>query len=230
MARKTQSSGQGGKIDSTAPQETAKAKPAKNARKPGPGRSTARTLRAAAAKLGFPVARIKAARDQGCPAFRDGGRIDLDELLVWLESHKPVEPETGETFNLELERAKDTRAARLLKEEKLKKNRGEVFSRDEVLAAWTSLVITFKNGLQDSGNEIAVESQMKLGLSPETANAIREIIGRHHRSWLKGITVGKGFCKPVCPQCKFEIKGDTVDSTWVDYKPPEEIKIDGAGI
>jgi hypothetical protein len=90
------------------------------------------TFKAAAGLTGLSLRAVQAAKNAGCPAFRQNGRCDCDTLLIWLGSNPHVLESAGETVNRDVELALKTRADRKLREHRLAVLRGEYVSADEV--------------------------------------------------------------------------------------------------
>jgi phage terminase Nu1 subunit (DNA packaging protein) len=47
------------------------------------------SMEQAASMCGLPISVLKWAKKNGCPAFRAGARVDIDELKAWLEVNDP---------------------------------------------------------------------------------------------------------------------------------------------
>jgi hypothetical protein len=52
------------------------------------------SLRAAAARIGVELHQVKTAKRDGCPAFRPGGRVHLDQLRSWFAAKAATSTET----------------------------------------------------------------------------------------------------------------------------------------
>jgi len=82
-------------------------------------------MTAASAITGLSFRAVQAAKNAGCPAIKQNGRVDCDALIAWLAEQPEVLEQAGETVNHDLELALKTRADRLLREHKLAVLRGE---------------------------------------------------------------------------------------------------------
>src|ERR1043166_4699121 len=51
---------------------------------------TAVSMKACAALTGLTFRAVQAAKDAGCPAIKQNGRVDCDALIKWLANHPPV--------------------------------------------------------------------------------------------------------------------------------------------
>ena len=87
------------------------------------------SLKAAAARTGETLATIKAAKAEGCPAFKPGNRIHIAELVAWLALHPEVRKKSAGT-NLDNK----------IKAERLRKFKMENDERDDLLVKkeWVS--------------------------------------------------------------------------------------------
>ena len=165
---------------------------------------TAKNHKAAAAITKLPPHEIKRAVDSGCGAFRKNGSVDCDALVKWL-TENPPQVETDSTLNIHVERAKDIRANRMLKEQKFQEKSKLLLPVDKVRHCWFRNVISAKMKLYSADNQAAVEIGMKLGLSPAQVDAAREILAKHRRPVVKELHQGE-FGKVQCPECKKEIQ------------------------
>lgn len=103
----------------------------KTPRKRKPKFGIALNEKAAAARTGFPPEFIKDAKENGCLAWHQSGRIDCDVLAAFAVTHPEMLERHGKV-DKRLEDALDKRAARKLKEEKLAKIRNENTPNDEI--------------------------------------------------------------------------------------------------
>lgn len=87
-------------------------------------------MRAAAALTGVNFRTIRRAKNAGCPAIGQSGRVDCDELIRWLARHPEIVSVEGDV-SYEVELALKTRADRQLREHRLAVERGDyVFAED----------------------------------------------------------------------------------------------------
>lgn len=158
-------------------------------------------LQAAVSKTGLSVAVIKAAQSKGCDAFKPNGRIDCDKLVAFVADMPKPDDSVPDYF---MERARDIRANRMLKEQKLSERQKLVWPKDGIRSAWTRSVLSLKIKLRDSANQISAESGMKLGLTAEQIDSLRTVVSNHHKRVM--IEMHKGeWCQVLCPHCEKEI-------------------------
>jgi hypothetical protein len=67
----------------------------------------------AVARTGLEPAKVKLAKDLGCPAFLKGSRVDCDALAVWVKEHPELDtapPVTKEAVEIRLKAARAAKA------------------------------------------------------------------------------------------------------------------------
>jgi hypothetical protein len=165
----------------------------------------ATTMSAAASRTGLPENKIKLAQKLGCMAFKTGGRIDCDELMEFVETDKKFLEHSEEKIDYQFEKALDVRANRKLKEQKLRERDKLLIPIETVRRSWFRNVIACKTKLYQLENSVPVEVGMKLGLTNEQVNQVKEILMKHQRLAVREMFVGE-FGKCECPQCKQEVK------------------------
>jgi hypothetical protein len=161
----------------------------------------AATLEAAAAQLKISTTVLKTAKAAGCKAFRANGNVDCDKLLEDLASQPAAKNDAPDYY---LERAKDIRANRMLKEQKLREREKLVWPIEKIRQAWTRNVIACKTKLATSENAVAVEAAMRLNFTADQITALKEIHAKHNRAAMKELFAGE-WGKVVCPACSKEI-------------------------
>ena len=164
----------------------------------------AKNQKAAASRLGVSPLEIKRALDAGCEAFRTNGSVDCDSVLVWLAANPEKEGEHSEALNLHLERAKDIRATRMLKEQKFQEKGKLLWPIEKIRFAWSRMVSATKGKLYGSETAIVAEVAMRMSLTPEQQAIIKATIAAHQRRAIKEMHGGE-WGKPVCPHCRMEI-------------------------
>lgn len=175
----------------------------KSAKQPTDGDrlGTATTLGAARSITGLSMATIRAAKDRGCRAFTANGRIDCDELMKFVET-MPELPE--HLLDLQLERAKDIRASRLLKEQRLKEREKQLWPIELIRQSWARNCIAAKMKFQNSADAIAADVSMRVGLTQAQADVLRQVVAKNHRDALLELFKGQ-WGKCICPSCNQEI-------------------------
>lgn len=169
----------------------------------GTSLGTSKNHKAAASLTKLPPHEIKRAVDAGCPAFKKNGSVDCDVLVKWITDNPPA-VETDETLNIHVERAKDIRANRMLKEQKFAEKGKTLLPVELVKRCWFRNVISAKMKFYNADNQAAVEIGMKLGLSTMQVDMMREILAKHRRPVVRELHQGE-FGKVECPECKKEI-------------------------
>lgn len=163
----------------------------------------AKTLRAAAGRTGLPPHVIQGAKDAGCPAFRSNGTVDCDELVEFVASQPPSTATDSEP-DYYVERARDIRANRMLKEQRLAERSKELVPRERLRSAWYRNVISCKTKFYNSETGITTEATMRLGLNAEQMSMLKEIVMKHQRIAIRELNVGE-WGTVVCPMCKQDI-------------------------
>ena len=176
-------------------------KKAKNATKSLEPIGLAQNMKAAASRSKLPLAMVQAAKDAGAKAFHPSGRIDCDALIEFVAT-MPDKPDDAPDYYLE--RAKDLRAARQLKEQKLREREKLSWPVERVKSAWRRNVVALKTKLAISENAVSVEASMRLNFTSEQVAVLREIHAKHNRAALKEMFVGD-WGKVECPHCAKEI-------------------------
>lgn len=167
-------------------------------KKPKPKRRIASTMAAAAAMTKLPMGEIRRAKASGCSAFKANGRIDCDLLVEFVATMPEVDGSEPDYF---VERARDIRANRMLKEQKFQERGKLLWPIEKIKRAWARNVIATKTKLTVAENSIAVEAGMRLNLTPDQISAIKEITMKHIRAAQKEMHVGE-WGKTECPNCK----------------------------
>lgn len=152
----------------------------------------------------LPFYEVKRAVAEGCPAFKPNGTVDCDELVRWVADNPPKDEDDG-ALNIHVERAKDIRANRMLKEQKYAEKAKQLLPKEKVKHCWFRNVISAKTKIYNADNQASVEIGMKLGLQPEQVDLVREILSKHRRLAIKELHQGE-FGKVECPECRKEIK------------------------
>lgn len=107
-------------------------KPGKKGKKQKLG--IALNMEAAASRTELPRELVEAARNQGCTAFHQSGRIDCDALLDYVAAHPDLIPKkdpNADAPNILLEEARLKRVNRQIREEKLLEIRRKVITKSE---------------------------------------------------------------------------------------------------
>lgn len=158
------------------------------------------SMRAAMSKTKLPMQVLQAAKAAGCSAFKGNQTVNCDELLEFVVTM----PQDEEAPDYYVERAKDIRANRLLKEQKLREREKLVWPIEKIRQAWTRNVIACKTKFAIVENAVAVEAAMRLNLTADQVNAIKEIHAKHNRAAMKELFAGE-WGKTECPHCQKEI-------------------------
>ncbi len=159
------------------------------------------TLQAAAAQTGISSSILKKAKADGCTAFRANGNVVKAELIEYLANNPTADSGQPDYYD---ERAKDIRANRLLKEQKLREKDKLVWPVEKIRQAWTRNVIAAKTKFVNSESAVAAEASMRLNLTLEQISVLKEIHSRHNRVAMKELFAGD-WGKTECPHCKKEI-------------------------
>jgi len=154
---------------------------------------------AAAARCELTYGIVDAAQKAGCAAFRANGNVQCDELLDWIAENGTDDQESPDYH---VERAKKTRAERMIKELALEEARKKLIAEESIRTVITRHVSVAKSRFLLLGASIAPRAQLKLGLTKEQADWLQEQI--------------ENECKAVA---------ETLASTqWSDAQEPEPIK------
>lgn len=171
----------------------------------------ASSLKAAASKTKLPAHIIQKARSLGSDAFAPNGRIDCDALIEFVAT-MPETPGTSDAPDYYVERAKDVRANRLLKEQKLAERSKALIPFEAVRRDWFQYVFAAKHKLYAAENEIVVEAAMRLGFTQTQIDDLRKVIAAHHRRIIGEMHKGE-WGRVICPKCNSEFHNDP--------KPPQ---------
>src|SRR5690242_16848395 len=124
------------------------------------GLKIAQSMAAAASELRLPVEVVQNAKNSGCGAFRDGGRIDCDALRAWLDADPTRYQLANGQIDKRVEDALRIRADRQTREFKLQVLKEQYLHVDDIRRDYTRAVYSMKSKLLASARVIAMEMRM----------------------------------------------------------------------
>jgi phage terminase Nu1 subunit (DNA packaging protein) len=142
---------------------------------------TAVSMKACAALTGLTFRAVQAAKDAGCPAIKQNGRVDCDALIKWLANHPQVLEGAGLQVNSDVEQALKIRADRMLREHKLAVLRGQYVLASDMQKAGAELGMAVRKIVE----QIHLAAPTVVGVSVADAEARlkdieQEILGQLH--------------------------------------------------
>ena len=170
------------------------------------------SIRQAASATGRPLDVLKAAKAEGCPAFKAGGRVHGGELSEWLAAHPDVLKVKGTPKEESQRRISEIKAARVKWE--LERDQGEYLKTTVARQTLTRMATECKTMFWSIGERHCLQLEMHIreqvvamGLDPDKFPI--KIDSNFIRTKLQG-TVRAGLDKlanpdwpaQICPYCQ----------------------------